>query len=29
MERFLGKWKTSQEGFPSIDEIEELLHGRW
>lgn len=28
-EEFIGRWKNSEEGFPSLEEIEKILHGRW
>ena len=29
LEKLISKWKHKEEGFPSLEEIEDLLHGRW
>ncbi|NET55389.1 MAG: hypothetical protein F6K47_04130 [Symploca sp. SIO2E6] len=29
VEAFIGRWKVREEGFISLDEVEDLLHGRW
>ena len=29
LEQLISQWKYKEEVFPSLDKVEDLLHGRW